>query len=54
MGSGNNTCSAKAGCRGSRFGFVSHPSFGGDVLCLSNWRNLTGDYDLWGTFVKAT
>jgi hypothetical protein len=26
----------------------------GDVLCLSNWRNLTGGYDLWEIFVKAT
>jgi hypothetical protein len=26
----------------------------GDVLCLSNWRNLTGDCDLWEIFVKAT
>jgi hypothetical protein len=25
----------------------------GDVLCLSNWRNLTGSYDLWEIFVKA-
>jgi hypothetical protein len=28
MESGHSTCSAEAGCRGSRFGFVSHPSFG--------------------------
>jgi hypothetical protein len=28
MGSGHSTCFAEAGCRGSRFGFVSHPSFG--------------------------
>ena len=26
----------------------------GEVLCLSNWRNLTGGYDLWEIFVKAT
>jgi hypothetical protein len=26
----------------------------GDALCLSNWRNLTGGYDLWEIFVKAT
>jgi hypothetical protein len=27
MGSGHNTCSTEAGCRGSRFDFVIHPSF---------------------------
>jgi hypothetical protein len=33
MGSGHNTCSAEVGCRGSRFGFVSHPSFG-EMYCV--------------------
>jgi hypothetical protein len=28
MGSRHSTCSAEAGGRGSRFGFVIHPSFG--------------------------
>jgi hypothetical protein len=23
-------------------------------LCLPNWGNLTGGYELWGIFVKAT
>jgi hypothetical protein len=33
MGSGHSTCSAEASCRGSRFGFVSHPSFG-EMYCV--------------------
>jgi hypothetical protein len=33
MGPGHNTCSAKAGYRGSRFCFVSHPSFG-EMYCV--------------------
>jgi hypothetical protein len=33
MGSGHSTCSVEAGCRGSRFGFVSHPSFG-NMYCV--------------------
>jgi hypothetical protein len=33
MGSGHSTCSTEAGCRGSRFGFVSHPSFG-EMYCV--------------------
>jgi hypothetical protein len=33
MGSGYITCSAEVGCRGSRFGFVSHPSLG-EMYCV--------------------
>jgi hypothetical protein len=54
MGSRHNTCSAEAGCRGSLIWFCQSPFLWGDVLCLSNWRNLMGGYDLWEIFVKAT
>jgi hypothetical protein len=54
MGSGHSTCSAEAGCRGSLIWFCYSPFLWGDVLCLSNWRNLTGGYDIWEIFVKAT
>jgi hypothetical protein len=54
MGSGHSTCSVEASCRGS-FDLnllVTLPM--GEVLCLSNWRNLTSGYGLWGIFIKAT
>jgi hypothetical protein len=35
-----------------RFGFVSHPPWGG-VLRLYDWRNLTSSYAPGGVFVKA-
>jgi hypothetical protein len=54
MGSGHSTCSAEAGCRGS-FDLVLLVTLPvGEVLCLSNWRNLMGGYDLWVIFVNAT
>jgi hypothetical protein len=33
MECGRSTCSTEAGCRGSRFGFVSHSSFG-EMYCV--------------------
>jgi hypothetical protein len=33
MGSVHGTSSAEAVCRGSQFGFVSHPSFG-EMYCV--------------------
>jgi hypothetical protein len=52
MGSGHSTCSAKAGCRGSFVLLLLVTLPMGGVLCLSNWRNLTSGYDLWGIFVR--
>jgi hypothetical protein len=47
MGSGYSTCSAEAGCQGffDLVLLVTLPV--GRSMCLSNWRNLTGGYDLW-------
>jgi hypothetical protein len=44
MGPGRSARSAKVGVqRFIRFGFVSHPPWGG-VLRLYDWRNLTSSY----------
>jgi hypothetical protein len=44
MGPGHSARSAKVGVqRFFRFGFVSHPPWGG-VLRLYDWRNLTSSY----------
>jgi hypothetical protein len=44
MGAGRSARSAKGGVqRFIRFGFVSHPPWGG-VLRLYDWQNLTSSY----------
>jgi hypothetical protein len=46
MGSRHSACSAEAECRGSFVLLLLVTLLRGGVLCLSNWRNLTGGYDL--------
>ena len=54
MGSGHSTCSAEVGCGGS-FDLVLLVTLPvGRSTVLSNWRNLTGGYDLLVIFVKST
>jgi hypothetical protein len=43
MGPGHSARSTKGVQRFIRFGFVSHPPWGG-VLHLYHWRNLTSSY----------